>query len=102
MECFDAARIDLDPDHTQANTNAQRILDHCEYVFLDTPEPGDLIFFSRTYDTPGASHVGIVQDPQARIMLDDHSRPDGTGPGMTDYSLPYWQSHWLAFGRVKR
>lgn len=32
-------------------------------------KPGDLIFFQGTYDTSGASHVGIVVDPANKIMI---------------------------------
>ena len=32
-------------------------------------KPGDLIFFKGTYNTSGASHVGIVVDPVNKIMI---------------------------------
>ena len=31
----------------------------CAYVSPESARPGDLIFFEKTYDTAGASHVGI-------------------------------------------
>ena len=31
----------------------------CAIIPADDAQPGDLIFFQGTYDTPGASHVGI-------------------------------------------
>ena len=31
----------------------------CAIIPADAAQPGELIFFQGTYDTPGASHVGI-------------------------------------------
>lgn len=95
----DGLGIDIDPAHATANTNAERLRLACEPV--EQPEPGDLIFFHGTYDTPGASHVGIVRDPARAIMLDDHQRSAGN-PGETEYGTPYWLEHFLSFGRVRR
>ena len=38
---------------------ADELRSHCSQVSLSEAKPGDLIFFQGTYDTPGASHVGI-------------------------------------------
>ena len=38
---------------------ADELRSHCSQVSPSEAKPGDLIFFQGTYDTPGASHVGI-------------------------------------------
>ena len=40
-------------------TTADGLRSYCSYVSPSDAKPGDLIFFQGTYDTPGASHVGI-------------------------------------------
>ena len=83
--------------------NAERARQAC--FTLSAPaqvQPGDMIFFKDTYPTTGASHIGIVLDPARTLMADDHQRPDGTGPGETNYSEPYWRAHFLSYGRVRR
>jgi len=96
---FERIGIDVDPAHELIYTNAQRILEASESVTAGQEQPGDLIFFERTYDAPGASHVGIVTE--RGTMLDDHLRSP-YGPGYTDYNQPYWKTHFLAVGRVRR
>ena len=97
---FDRIGIDVDPAHALVYTSAQRIREASEPIDAEDVEPGDLVFFERTYDTPGASHLGIVTEPG--MMLDDHGRSTIYGPGFTDYRLPYWASRLLGFGRVHR
>ena len=41
----------------------------CAYVSPANAKPGDLIFFQGTYDTTGASHVGIYIAPLQRTEL---------------------------------
>ena len=83
---FARIRVNIDPSHTVANTNAERLRQACDVIALAHARRGDLIFFERTYDTAGASHVGIVYDPLMHTMLDDHQRPGGPGPGFSRYS----------------
>jgi hypothetical protein len=83
-----------DPDYT----SAQRIYDQC----LDTGDevvPGDLIFFTRTYaPADPVTHLGIIRAQQpVGQMWDCH---DGVGVGLTDYTSPYWQFHYLGHRRV--
>lgn len=98
--------IDVTPDHPHGYTNAERIRQSCAEITEEEAGPGDLVFFERTYDTPGASHVGIVSEPG--VMLDDHDRSDSgnpDGPGFTNYNpglSDYWRGHLLGFGRVRR
>lgn len=102
MEAFDRIGIDIDPEHIQANTNAERLRQACNPV--DEPLPGDLVFFEGTYPTAGASHVGIVKDPVNHIMIDDHDRRTTplSGPGETDYMNDYWKQYLAGYGRVRR
>lgn len=49
-------------------------------------KPGDLVFFQGTYNTAGASHVGIVVDPVNKIMI--HC---GNPIQYASYDTPYWR-----------
>ena len=55
-------------------------------------QPGDLIFFVGTYDTPGVSHVGIYVGDGVMIHCGDPIQ-------YTSINSSYWQSHFYAFGR---
>jgi len=59
-------------------------------------KPGDLIFFQGTYDTSGASHVGIVVDPVNRIMI--HC---GNPIQYASYDSNYWRQHFYCYGRIQ-
>lgn len=59
-------------------------------------KPGDLIFFQRTYDTSGASHVGIVVDPANKIMI--HC---GNLIQYASYDSNYWRQHFYCYGRIR-
>ena len=105
MECLDAATPPLGDFKTglhQGYINAERARQACAMVPRGQEQPGDCIFFQGTYNTPGASHIGIVLDPARRLMADDHDRGNNTGPGETDYSSAYWVQHFMSFGRVPR
>ena len=58
-------------------------------------KPGDLIFFQGTYDTSGASHVGIVVDPVNKIMI--HC---GNPIQYASYDSNYWRQHFYCYGRI--
>ena len=59
----------------------------------NNPKPGDLVFFTGTYDTPGVSHVGIyVGDGW---MLDC-----GDPIHYSNLNTNYWQSHFYAYGKL--
>lgn len=57
---------------------------------------GDLIFFQGTYDTSGASHVGIVVDPANKIMI--HC---GNPIQYASYDSNYWRQHFYCYGRIR-
>ena len=59
-------------------------------------KPGDLIFFQGTYDTAGASHVGIVVDPVNKIMI--HC---GNPIQYASYDTHYWRAHFYCYGRIR-
>lgn len=56
---------------------------------------GDLVFFKGTYNTSGASHVGIVVDPVNKIMI--HC---GNPIQYASYDTAYWRAHAYCFGRL--
>ena len=62
------------------------------------PQPGDLVFFTGTYDTPGVSHVGIYVGEDgdgSPVML--HC---GDPIQYSKLDTSYWQSHFYAYGRL--
>lgn len=59
-------------------------------------KPGDLVFFQETYNTTGASHVGIVVDPVNKIMI--HC---GNPIQYASYDTPYWRAHAYCYGRIQ-
>lgn len=65
----------------------------CSYVPPSEAKPGDLIFFQGTYNTSGASHVGIYVGNNMMIHC-------GNPIQYTSIASPYWQQHFMAFGRI--
>jgi len=59
-------------------------------------QAGDLVFFQGTYNTSGASHVGIVVDPVNKIMI--HC---GNPIQYASYDTSYWRSHAYCYGRIQ-
>ena len=60
---------------------------------VSSPRPGDLVFFTGTYDTPGVSHVGIY-------VGDGWMLHCGDPIGYSNLNTSYWQSHFYAYGRL--
>ena len=58
-----------------------------------SPRPGDLVFFTGTYDTPGVSHVGIY-------VGDGWMLHCGDPIGYANLNTSYWKSHFYAYGRL--
>ena len=58
-----------------------------------SPRPGDLVFFTGTYDTPGISHVGIY-------VGDGWMLHCGDPISYANLNSSYWQSHLYAYGRL--
>ena len=58
-----------------------------------SPKPGDLVFFTGTYDTPGISHVGIY-------VGDGWMLHCGDPIGYANLNSSYWQAHFYAYGKL--
>lgn len=65
----------------------------CDFLNYFDAQPGDLIFFEKTYNTVGASHVGIYVGNGMMIHCGDPI-------SYTSINSTYWQSHFLGFGRI--
>ena len=74
-------------------TTANGLRGKCSYVSRAEAQPGDLIFFEKTYNTTGASHVGIYVGNGMMIHCGDPI-------SYTSINSTYWQSHFLGFGRI--
>ena len=72
---------------------AEGLRQTCSYVSPANAKPGNLIFFEGTYDTTGASHVGIYVGNNMMIHCGDPIQ-------YANISSSYWQSHFLSFGRL--
>ena len=73
--------------------SAEGIRQICSYVSPADAKPGDLIFFEKTYNTTGASHIGIYVGNHTMLHCGDPIQ-------YTSISSDYWQSHFLQFGRL--
>lgn len=72
---------------------ARSLLSMCTYVSPEEAQPGDLIFFQKTYNVEGASHVGIYVGNNMMIHC-------GNPIKYASINSSYWQQHFLAFGRL--
>ena len=74
-------------------TTAEGLRSMCSYVSPSNAKPGDLIFFEKTYNTSGASHIGIYVGNNMMIHCGDPIQ-------YTSIDSSYWQSHFMQFGRL--
>lgn len=72
---------------------AQGLCNICTPVSSANVKPGDLVFFSGTYDTPGVSHVGIYVGNNMMIHCGDPI-------SYANLNSSYWQSHFYRYGRL--
>ena len=72
---------------------ANGLFNYCTPVSSTNAKPGDLIFFQGTYDTAGASHVGLYVGGGMMIHCGDPI-------SYANINTSYWQSHYLTFGRL--
>ena len=70
---------------------AQGLYDYCTPT--SDPQPGDLVFFVGTYDTPGVSHCGLYLGDGMMLHCGDPI-------GYANLNSSYWQAHLYAYGRL--
>ena len=83
-------------NHSGWDVGRQGVLgleDYCTTIAPSEAKPGDLIFFERTYDVVGASHVGIYVGDGMMIHCGDPI-------SYANINTSYWQEHFLHFGRL--
>ena len=72
---------------------AQGLCNICTPISSANVKPGDLVFFTGTYDTPGVSHVGIYVGNNMMIHCGDPI-------SYANLNSNYWQSHFYRYGRL--
>ena len=80
--------------HNLPRTTAQGIYNQCAIIPSSEAKPGDIIFFTGTYDSPGpVSHVGIYVGDNKMLHCGDPIQ-------YADITSSYWTQHFYAFGRL--
>lgn len=74
-------------------TTAEGLRQQCVRVSPLNAKPGDLIFFEKTYNTPGASHVGIYVGDGMMIHCGDPIQ-------YASVNSSYFSSHFMQYGRL--
>ena len=72
---------------------AQGLCNICTPVSSANVKPGDLVFFTGTYDIPGVSHVPIYVGNNMMIHCGDPI-------SYANLNSNYWQSHFYRYGRL--
>lgn len=75
-------------------TTANGLYNMTARVGRDEAKPGDLIFFQGTYNTRGASHVGIYVGNGMMLHC-------GNPISYANINTQYWQNHFLGYGRLE-
>ena len=73
---------------------ANGLMGVCDIIPRSSAKPGDLIFFQGTYDTSGASHVGIYVGNGMMIHC-------GNPISYASIETSYWPQHFYCFGRIR-
>ena len=76
-------------------TTANGLWQQSAKVSEHAAKPGDLVFFEGTYDTPGASHVGLYVGDGMMISAGDPIK-------YSNIHSSYWDKHLLGFGRIPK
>lgn len=80
--------------YPMSRTNAQGIFNQCAKIAPSEAKPGDIIFFTGTYDSSGpVSHVGIYVGDGMMIHA-------GKPIQYASINSRYWTEHFYAFGRL--
>lgn len=70
------------------------LMGKCDIIPKSEAEPGDLIFFQKTYNTSGASHVGIYVGNGMMIHC-------GNPISYASIETNYWRQHYYCMGRIR-
>lgn len=73
---------------------ANGLMGKCDIIPKSEAKPGDLIFFQKTYNTSGASHVGIYVGNGMMIHCGDPISYAST-------ETNYWRQHYYCMGRIR-
>lgn len=73
---------------------ANGLMGKCDIIQKGEAEPGDLIFFQKTYNTSGASHVGIYVGNGMMIHC-------GNPISYASIETNYWRQHYYCMGRIR-
>lgn len=76
-------------------TTANGLWNKCQHISEAEAKPGDLVFFSGTYDTPGMSHVGIYLGGGMMVSAGDPIK-------YASIHSSYWQKYLAGFGRLSK
>ena len=80
--------------HNLPRTTATGIYNQCTVISKSEAKPGDLVFFTKTYDCDGpVSHIGIYVGNGMMIHA-------GSPIKYASIETSYWQKHFYAFGRL--
>lgn len=75
-------------------STANGLMGYCDIIRKSEAKPGDLIFFQGTYNTSGASHVGIYVGGGMMIHC-------GNPISYASIETSYWQQHYYCMGRIR-
>lgn len=73
---------------------ANGLMEKCDIIPKSEAKPGDLIFFQKTYNTSGASHVGIYVGNGMMIHC-------GNPISYASTETNYWRQHYYCMGRIR-
>lgn len=73
---------------------ANGLMGKCDIIPKSEAKPGDLIFFQKTYNTSGASHVGIYVGNRMMIHC-------GSPISYASIETSYWRQHYYCMGRIR-